>query len=57
MKVSSFVTFVPIFWWMELDLVFLNDSVMSRSVFWGMYGFVMALDSLPANMHDCVLLR
>ena len=39
-KVSWFGRFVPVFWWMELDLVSLKDSVGSSSVFWGVYGLI-----------------
>ena len=39
-KVSWFGRFVPVFWWMELDLVSLKDSVGSNSVFWGVYGLI-----------------
>ena len=53
-KVSWFGRFVPVFWWMELDLVSLKDSAGSSSVFWGVYGFDMALGSLSANEQGCV---
>ena len=45
---------IPMFWRMELDLVSLKSSVMSSSVFWGVYGFGMVLGSLSANVQGCV---
>ena len=35
-----------VFWGIELNLVFLKDSVISCSVFWGVCGLGMALGSL-----------
>ena len=40
---------MPVFWWIELDLVPLKGSSRSNSVFSGIYGLGMALGSLPAN--------
>lgn len=42
-KVSWLEGLVPVSWWMELDLVFLEGSAVSSSVFWGVYWFRMAL--------------
>ena len=47
------VGFLPVFWWMELDLVSLKGSAVSNSVFWGAYEFGMALSSLAANVQCC----
>ena len=33
MKVSWFGGFVPVFWWMELDIVSLKDSAGTSNVF------------------------
>ena len=55
MKVSSLGGLVPVFWSTELNLVSLKGSVVSSSVFWGVYWFGMALDSLSFNDQDCVL--
>ena len=55
-QVSWFVGFVPVFWWMELDLVSLKGSAVSSSVFWGVYWFCMALGSLSANVQGCAVL-
>ena len=43
------------FLWVELDLFSLNCDEVSSSVFWGVYWFGMALDSLSFNDQDCVL--
>ena len=50
---------MPVFWWMELDLVSLKGSIVSSGVFGDVYGFSMALGSLPANVQGCapVLLK
>ena len=45
---------MPLFWWLELDLVSLKGSTISNSVFWGVYGLGMALGSLSANGQCCV---
>ena len=47
------------FWQVELDLVSLEGSAISSSVFWDVYGFGMALGSLSVNVQGCapVLLR
>ena len=46
-----------VFWWMELDLVYLNGCAMYSSVFWGVfrnvYGLGMALGILSANVLGC----
>lgn len=53
-KFSWLGGFVPIFWWMELDLVPLKCSAMSSSVFWGVFHLAMALGSLSTNRQSCV---
>ena len=54
MKVSWIGGLVPVFPWMELDLVSLEGSAVSRSEFWRAFGFGMGLGSLPANVQSCV---
>ena len=54
MQVSWLGGLVPIFLWLEWDLVSLKGSAISSSVFWGVYGFSMALSSLSTNGQDCV---
>ena len=44
---------VPVFWRMELNLVSLEGSAVSSSVFCGIYGFGMALRYLPINVQGC----
>ena len=58
-KVSCCGGPVPVFWWMELDLVSLKGSIVSSGVFGDVYGFSMALGSLSANVQGCapVLLK
>ena len=46
MKTSWFREVMSVFWGIELNLVFLKDSVMSCSVFWGVCGLGMALGSV-----------
>ena len=50
---------VPVFWWMELDLVSLEVSAVSSSVFWGICGFSVDLGRLPVDVQSCapVLLK
>ena len=43
---------LPVFRWMELNLVSLKDSIISNSVFWVVCGFGMALGSISANRQD-----
>ena len=38
MKFPAWGGFVPVFWWMDVDLVSLKGSAMSSSVFWNIYG-------------------
>ena len=45
---------VPVFWWVGLDLISLEGSAVSRSEFWGAFGFGMGLGSLPANVQSGV---
>ena len=51
-KVSWFRGLMPVFWWIELDLVPLKGSSRSNSVFSGIYGLGMALGSISANRQD-----
>ena len=44
---------VLVFPWMELDLVSLEGSGVSSSVFGSVCGFAMALGSLSANVQSC----
>ena len=46
---------MSVFWWMGLDLISLEGTAVSRSDFWGAFGFGMGLGSLPANILSCVL--
>ena len=41
------------FLWVELDLFSLECNEVSSSVFWGVYGFGMALGSLSFNAQGC----
>ena len=43
-KFPAWGGFVPVFWWMDVDLVSLKGSAMFSTVFWSAYGFGMALD-------------
>ena len=52
MTVSWLKGFVPVFSLMELDLVSLKDSIISNSVFGGVYGLGMILGSISANRQD-----
>ena len=45
--------YLCLFWWMELNLVSLEGSAVSSSVFWGIYGFSMTLRCLPVNVQGC----
>ena len=42
------------FWWVELDLVFLVGRAASGGVFWGVCELIMILGSLSANGWGCV---
>ena len=53
MKVSWMGGFVPLLWWMELNLVSLEGSALSNSVFLDVCGFSMALGTLSANVKSC----
>ena len=53
-KVSWLGGFVPVLWWVELDLVSLKGSALSCIVFWSVYGLGMVLGSLSANGQSCV---
>ena len=54
LKASLLQGLVPLFLWMELDLVSLKGLVMSSSMFWGVYELGIALGSMPANGQECV---
>ena len=53
MKVSWIGGLVPVFPWMELDLVSLEGSAVPSSMFGSVCGFAMALGSLSANVQSC----
>ena len=53
MKVSWVGGLVPVFCWIELDLFSLEGFAVSRSEFWGVYGFAMALGTLSASVQNC----
>ena len=42
------------FWWVELNLFFLECNEVSSSEFWGVYEFGMAFSCLCFNSQDCV---
>ena len=54
MKFPWLGEFLPAFWWVKLDLISVKGNAISSSVFWGVYGLDMALDSLFANVQLCV---
>ena len=45
---------MPVFWWMRLDLVFLEGRTTSGGVFWGVCELIMILGSLSVNGWGCV---
>ena len=45
---------MPVFWWVELDLVFVVGRATSVGVFWGICELSMILGSLCANGRGCV---
>ena len=45
---------MPVFSWVELDLVLLVGRAASGGVFWGVCDFIMILGSLSANGWGCV---
>ena len=45
-KVSWLGELVSVFWWVELDLFYLECNVVSSGGFWGIHGFGMDLGSL-----------
>ena len=45
---------MPVFWWMRLDLVFLEGRSMSDVVFGGVCRLIIILGSLSANGWGCV---
>ena len=53
MKVSWLEGLVPVSWWMELDLVFLEGSAVSSSVFWGVYELGMFGGRLSTTGQVC----
>ena len=40
-----------VFWWVEMDLLSLENNEVPISEFWGVCGFGMTLDSLCFNAH------
>ena len=44
---------MPVFWWMELDLVSLKGGAMSSCEFWGVYVFGMLGMALAAGLLMC----
>ena len=52
-KFSGWWSFVPVFWWMKLGLVFLKGSAVSTTVVWSVCGLDMALGSLSIDVHSC----
>jgi len=52
-KVSWLEGLVPVSWWMELDLVFLEGSAVSSSVFWGVCDFTYILPFLSGLHSFC----
>ena len=53
-KVSWLGELASVFWWVELGLFSLECNEVSRSEFWSVYGFGMALGRLSANEQCCV---
>ena len=45
---------MPVFWWVELDLVPLEGRVTFSGVFWAICELSMTLGSQSANGWDCV---
>ena len=45
---------MAVFWWVELDLVFLVGRVVSGGMFWAVCDLIMILASLSANGWGCV---
>ena len=52
--VSWLMELVSVFWWVELDLFFLEFKEVSSSEFWDVYVFNMSLSSLSFNNQSCV---
>ena len=52
-EISWLGELVSLFWWMELDLFFLECNEVS-SEFWGVYGLGMALGSLSFIAQGCI---
>ena len=55
-KISWLGELVSLFWWMGLDLFFLEYNEVSSNEFWGVYGFGMALGNLSFNAQGLFLL-
>ena len=53
-KVSWLGELASVFWWVELGLFSLECNEVSRSEFWSVYGFGMALGRLSFNVQGCV---
>ena len=53
-KVSWLGGFVPVFWWVELHLIFLEGNAVCSSEFGSVCGFDVVLGLLSVNMQGCV---
>ena len=53
-QASWWARLVPVFWWMELDLVPLVGWAMCGGVFWGVCELSVTLGSLSSNGWGCV---
>ena len=45
---------VCVFWWVKLDVVYLECNEVYSSEFWGVFGFGVTLGSLSFNAQGCV---
>ena len=53
-KVSWLREIASLYWWVELDLFYLECNEVSSSVFWDVYGLGMVLGSQSFNVLGCV---
>ena len=53
-KVSWLGKLVLVFWWVKLDVVYLECNEVYSSEFWGVFGFGVTLGSLSFNAQGCV---
>ena len=53
-KVSWLREIASLYWWVELDLFYLECNEVSSSVFWGVYGLGMVLGIQSFNVLGCV---